>query len=171
MGMRSAGVETAVKHFPGLGCVRANTDTTANVVDRVTTARSARLAAFRAGIDAGSGFVMVSSASYSKIDPGTPALFSSTIIGGLLRQRMGFDGVVMSDDVGGAKAVLAWSPAQRAVRFVRAGGDLLLDIKPGDLGTMHGALVDQAKGSASFDAKLTAAAERVVAARLALPTS
>lgn len=166
-GMEAAGVATAVKHFPGLGCVRANTDTSAHVVDAVTTAGSVRLQAFAAGIDAGTGFVMMSSAEYSKIDPGTPALFSSRIVGGMLRGDLGFDGVVMSDDVGGALAVRAWTPAQRAVRFVRAGGDLLLDIVPADLGPMHRALVQEAEDDPAFDAALTAAATRVVTARLA----
>ncbi|RIX28131.1 glycoside hydrolase family 3 N-terminal domain-containing protein [Amnibacterium setariae] len=167
-GMRAAGVDTAVKHFPGLGCVTANTDTAAHVVDRETTADSLRIAAFTAGIDAGTTFVMVSSAEYARIDPGTPALFSSRIVQRLLRDRLGFDGVVMSDDVGGAAAVRAWTPAQRAVKFVRAGGDLLLDIQPGDLGAMHGALVQEAADDPAFSAQLTAAAERVVAARLRL---
>lgn len=167
-GMRAAGVETTVKHFPGLGCVRGNTDVAAHVVDTVTTTGSTRLEAFAAGIDADAGFVMMSSAEYSRIDPGTPALFSSRIVRGLLREQLGFDGVVMSDDVGGAAAVRAWSPAQRAEKFVRAGGDLLLDIQPADLAPMHAALVQEAHDDSAFDASLTAAAERVVTARLRL---
>jgi beta-N-acetylhexosaminidase len=170
-GMRAAGVDTAAKHFPGLGCVRANTDTAARVVDAVTTADSARIASFAAGIDAGVPFVMVSSAEYARIDPGTPALFSSRIMQGMLRGQLGFEGVVMSDDVGGAAAVRAWSPAQRVVRFVRAGGDLLLDIVPGDLAPMRDALLREAAGDPAFDAALTAAAEHVVAARLRLAES
>ncbi|GAA2754346.1 glycoside hydrolase family 3 N-terminal domain-containing protein [Amnibacterium kyonggiense] len=167
-GMRAAGVETAVKHFPGLGCVTANTDTAAHVVDRTTTADSPRLRSFEDGIAAGTGFVMVSSAEYARIDPGTPALFSSRIVRGMLRDRLGFDGVVVSDDVGGAVAVRAWSPGQRAVKFVRAGGDLLLDVQPADLPTMHAALVSTATDDAAFDRALTAAAVRVVTARLRL---
>lgn len=167
-GMRAGGVRTTVKHFPGLGCVRQNTDTTAHVVDTVTTASSARLEAFRAGIGADPGFVMMSSAIYSKLDAGVPALFSRRIVTGLLRERLDFDGVVMSDDTGGAVALRRWTPAQRATRFVDAGGDLLLDIVPAHLPALHGALVARAKADRGFDAKLTAAATRVVAARLAL---
>ena len=167
-GMRAAGVDTTVKHFPGLGCVRENTDVAARVVDPVTDADSARIGAFADGVRAGAGFVMVSSAEYSKIDAGTPALFSRTIVRGLLRDRLGFQGVVMSDDVGGATALKAWSPAQRVLKFVRAGGDLMLDIVPGDLPAMHGALVAEAAEDPAFDAALTEAAERVVAARLRL---
>ena len=167
-GMQTAGVDTAVKHFPGLGCVTTNTDTSAHTVDSVTTVDSARLQSFRAGIAAGTGFVMVSNAEYARIDPGTPALFSSRIVQGLLRGQLGFEGVVMSDDVGGAAAVRAWSPAERVTRFVRAGGDLLLDIVPADLPAMHAALVAAAHEDSAFDAALTDAATRVVAARLGL---
>ncbi|MBW4042554.1 MAG: glycoside hydrolase family 3 protein [Acidobacteria bacterium] len=170
-GMDASGVDTAVKHFPGLGCVTANTDTSAHVVDSVTTADSVRLRSFAAGIDAGTRFVMVSSAEYARIDPGTPALFSSRIVQGLLRGQLGFDGVVMSDDVGGAAAVRAWSPAQRVTRFVYAGGDLMLDIQPGDVPEMHAALVATARDDPAFDAELIAAATRVVAARLRLAAS
>ena len=167
-GMDASGVDTAVKHFPGLGCVTGNTDTSAHVVDSVTTVDSVRLQSFATGIDAGTGFVMVSSAQYSRIDPGVPALFSSRIVQGLLRGQLGFSGVVMSDDVGGAAAVRAWSPAQRAVRFVRAGGDLLLDIQPGHLASMHAALVSEAAHDPTFDAALTDAATHVVEARVRL---
>jgi beta-N-acetylhexosaminidase len=166
-GMRAAGVDTAVKHFPGLGCVAQNTDTTAHVVDSTTTVDSS-LRSFAAGIDAGTRFVMVSSAEYARIDPGVPALFSSRVVQGLLRGQLGFGGVVMSDDVGGAAAVRAWSPAQRVVKFVRAGGDLMLDIQPGDLAAMHRALVSTAADDPAFDAALTASATRVVEARLGL---
>jgi beta-N-acetylhexosaminidase len=170
-GMRDAGVDTTVKHFPGLGCVRANTDTAAHVVDGVTTMDSPRLRSFAAGIDAGAPFVMLSSAEYSRIDPGVPALFSSRIVRGLLRGQLGFTGVVMSDDVGGAAAVRAWTPAQRVLKFVRAGGDLLLDIQPADLPAMHRALVQEASDDPDFAATLAAAAERVVTARLRLASS
>lgn len=166
-GMQAAGVDTAVKHFPGLGCVTQNTDTTAHVVDRTTTVDSS-LGSFADGIAAGTGFVMVSSAEYARIDPGVPALFSSRIVQSLLRGQLGFGGVVMSDDTGGAAAVRAWTPAQRVVRFVRAGGDLLLDIQPGDLPSMHAALVSTAADDPAFDAALTLAATRVVEARLRL---
>jgi beta-N-acetylhexosaminidase len=74
----------------------------------------------------------------------------------------------MSDDVGGAAAVRAWSPGERALKFVRAGGDLLLDVQPADLPAMHTALVSEASSDPAFAASLTAAATRVVEARLGL---
>ncbi len=167
-GLASAGVGATVKHFPGLGCVNRNTDTDAHVVDDSIAADSARLQPFSSGMAAGARAVMVSSAIYDRIDGSQPALFSSTVIGGLLRGRLGFTGVVMSDDVGGAVALQAWTPAQRATKFVAAGGDLLLDIVPGDIPAERAALVDAAKADPSFAAKLRAAAVQVMTARLSV---
>lgn len=164
-GLRSAGVAAAVKHFPGLGCVRQNTDTTAHVVDDAIGRASARLRPFAAGIAAGAGFVMVSSATYSRIDAHHPALYSSSVLTGMLRHDLGFGGVIMSDDIGGAIAVTADPPGRRATRFVAAGGDLVLDIVPADVPAMTRALTARAASDARFAARLADAATRVTAAR------
>jgi len=123
--MRAAGVATTAKHFPGLGRVAGNTDFTANVVDTVTTANDPYLTTYRAAVDAGVPFVMVALATYTRIDPSHLAVFSSTIVNGLLRQGMHFNGVIVSDDLGGAAAVAAISPATRAIDFLEAGGDMI----------------------------------------------
>ncbi len=128
-GMTSAKVATSLKHFPGLGEVTGNTDFT-TATDSVTTRTSASLEPFKAGIKAGAGSVMVSSAVYSKIDPGVPAVFSKVIVTDLLRQDFAFSGVVISDDLGVAKSVASVAPGERAVKFFSAGGDLLINANP-----------------------------------------
>jgi beta-N-acetylhexosaminidase len=153
------------KHFPGLGLVRANTDTTSGVTDAVTSATSANLQPFRAAVQAGTPFVMISSASYPRIDAGHPACFSRAVITSLLRGRLGFGGVVISDDLGSAKAVQRWSPASRAVQFVGAGGDVVLTVDPHLAAPMARALVAKAKQSKAFRAQVDAAALRVLRAK------
>jgi beta-N-acetylhexosaminidase len=128
-GMQTAGVLATAKHFPGLGRVRGNTDTTAGVKDRVTTARSGYLEPFQAAVDAGVTFVMVSSAIYTKIDASQPAVFSPKVMG-LLREQLGFQGVIVSDDLGAAEQLAAFEPRERALRFLAAGGQLIIDVKP-----------------------------------------
>jgi beta-glucosidase-like glycosyl hydrolase len=157
-GMMQAGVTTTVKHFPGLGRVDANTDTTAGVTDHVTTSTDPYLAPFRAGIAAGTPFVMMSSAYYQLIDPARPAVFSPTVIGSLLRSQLGFHGVVISDDLGHAAQVAAWSPGARAVNFLEAGGDMVLTVDPGLIPTMVGAVSARVASSSAFRAKVDAAA-------------
>ncbi|MDN5996231.1 glycoside hydrolase family 3 N-terminal domain-containing protein [Acidipropionibacterium jensenii] len=128
-GFRQGGVATSVKHFPGLGAVRANTDL-AVATDTTTSVTSPGLKSFRAGIAAGSQTVMVSSAVYSRIDPARPAVFSTAVVTDLLRGRLGFSGVVVSDDLGAARAVAQVPAAERARRFLDAGGDLALCADP-----------------------------------------
>lgn len=157
-----AGVVATLKHFPGLGRVSANTDTTADVVDSRTTTHDAYLKPFAAGIKAGAGAVMISSATYTRIDPDHRAVFSSAVITDLLRDQMGYQGVVMTDDVGAAEAVADVAPGQRAVRFVRAGGDLVLTIDPTLARTMMTALAHKARQNDRFAALLEAAVGRVL---------
>ena len=124
-GMDRAGIATAVKHFPGLGRVRGNTDYMTRVVDSTTTRHDDALAGFEAAVAAGVDMVMVSSAFYSKIDDEHRAAFSTMIIGEMLRDDLGFTGVVISDDMA-AVAMRTLPPDERGLRFIRAGGDLLI---------------------------------------------
>ncbi|MEU8589249.1 glycoside hydrolase family 3 N-terminal domain-containing protein [Streptomyces sp. NPDC048664] len=164
-GFRQSGVMTTLKHFPGLGNVIGNTDVTANVVDSVTTANSPDLMPFRSGIQAGSPFVMVSSATYSKIDPKHIAAFSPTVIGQLLRNQLGFKGVVISDDIGQAVALKAFTPAQRAVNFLAAGGNLILTVNPSVVAAMTQAVQAKMKQDPSFAAKVNDSVHRVLDAK------
>lgn len=62
--------------------------------------------------------------------PGVQGVFSTVIITGMLRDDLGFTGVVISDDLGLAKAVATISPGDRALRFLVAGGDLVINTEP-----------------------------------------
>jgi beta-N-acetylhexosaminidase len=164
-GFAQSGVMTTLKHFPGLGQVIGNTDVTANVVDSVTTAGSSGLTPFRAGIRAGSPFVMVSLATYTKIDSKHLAAFSPTVIGQLLRRDMGFKGVVISDDLGNAVAVRSFTPAQRALNFLSAGGNMILTVRPSTVPAMAQAIRTRMQQDASFRAKVDDSVHRILAAK------
>ena len=161
-GMLAARVAPTLKHFPGLGEVRQNTDFAGGVVDSTTGADSASLGSFAAGIRAGAPLVMMSSARYAKIDPDHQALFSSKIMRDLLRERLGFDGVVMTDDVGAAAALADTPVGARATTFLAAGGDLVLTIRPQDLAAMVDAVTAAAREPA-FAARAQDAVRRVLA--------
>lgn len=160
-GLRDAGVGVTIKHFPGLGRVTGNTDTTADVTDDVTTRDSASLEPFAAGVRSGADAVMVSTAIYSKIAP-EPAAFSSTIMRTMLRDDLGFTGVIISDDLGQAQQVRAWSPGTRAVLFVENGGDLILTIDPSTVPAMYGALLAKAAADPTFRKEVADAALHVL---------
>lgn len=164
-GMSAAGVSTTGKHFPGLGRVGANPDTSSRVTDRVTVRHDAYLTPFANAVHNGLPFLMVSTAYYQRIDPYHPAAFSPTIVGSMVRGDLGFKGVVISDDLGNAKQVAAWSPGSRALRFVIAGGDIVLTVNPALLPAMYDAVLARARSSAAFRSKVNAAALRVLTAK------
>lgn len=149
-GMHQAKVATAIKHFPGLGRVRGNTDFTSGVVDRTTRRGDPLLGSFKAGIAAGTDMVMVATATYPRIDPDHRAVFSSTVIKGMLRSDLGFGGVVIADDLGSAAEVRSVPTGQRATRFVAAGGDIVITADASLTGTMIDALVAKAHDDKDF---------------------
>jgi beta-N-acetylhexosaminidase len=73
------------------------------------------------------------------LDPGVPASFSPTILGGLLRGQLGFQGVVITDALN-MKPAMAWAPGEAAVRAFLAGNDILL--MPPDLAAAQKGLLD-----------------------------
>lgn len=164
-GMRDAGVIASVKHFPGLGRVRGNTDLTAGVTDTLTTRDDPYLDPFRAGIQAGVPVVMVSSATYTRIDRDHQAVFSSVVLRDLLRDSLGFKGVIISDDLGNAVAVSDRTPAQRALDFFAAGGDLLLTVQPANIAPMTTAILSRLPHDAALRTSVDDSLHRVLTAK------
>lgn len=163
-GMIEGGVMGTVKHFPGLGRIQNNTDfNTTGITDSVASPSDPFLAPFTAGVKAGAGLVMVSSARYPGLDSTkTQAMFSKPIITGLLRDQLGFDGVVITDDIN-AKAVRAIPAAERGVDYIAAGGDILLTGDPESVPVMSKAIADKARADESFATLVETSVLRVVA--------
>ena len=160
-GMDAAGVATSVKHFPGLGRVRGNTDFVARVVDDTTTRHDKALKPFAAGVDAGTDMVMVSSAYYTEIDTKRRAAFSPVVIKGMIRGDLGFEGVVISDDLAAA-AMRDLAPGTRLLRFLKAGGDLAIVADPSIVASMADTVVAEAKKDDALAAAIETAAARVL---------
>ena len=166
-GMENAGVSPTIKHFPGLGRVNGNPDNSSAVTDDVTSRHDAYLMPFAAAIRAGAPIVMVSTATYRLLDPNSPAAFSRTIVTGILRGDLSFTGLVISDDLGRAVQVRGWSPGERAVDFISAGGDLFLTVEPKVVPEMIAAVISKAQGDPVFRAQVDTAALRVLSAKRA----
>ena len=160
-GMDQSGIATSVKHFPGLGRVQGNTDFTKNVVDSTTTADDPALEGFSAAVDQRVDMVMISSATYDRIDPRHQAAFSEPVIEDLLRGRLGFRGVVISDDLT-AVGVSDVRESHRALRFLQAGGDIALIGDPRAAGNMIYAVAAEAKSDKAFRESITVKANRVL---------
>jgi beta-N-acetylhexosaminidase len=164
-GMLKAGVVPTAKHFPGLGRVQGNTDLAANVKDTVTTRNDPYLQPFRSAVQAGTPFVMISSAIYTRIDPAHQAAFSSIVIRDMLRGSLGFKGAVISDDLGQAVAVADHTPAQRALDFIGAGGNIVLTVKPSDIVPMTNAVLSRLPHDSALRADVNDSVHKVLTAK------
>ena len=127
-GCRAGGGLSTAKHFPGHG----ETDTDSH--DALPTVSKSRaqldaveLLPFRAAIKAGVDSVMTAHVAYPALDPsGTPATFSAPILRGLLRDELGFRGVVVSDSL--LMGAAGEEVSARAPDLIAAGVDVLLDV-------------------------------------------
>ena len=152
-----AGILACGKHFPGHGDTNIDSHL---ALPRISHGRarleSVEMVPFRAAALAGLGAVMTSHIMFDAIDPGLPATLSPAILTGLLRQQMGFDGLVITDDLEMRGIADHWGAGEAAVLAVLAGADLLL--------CCHTYSTQQAITAALTEA---AASGRIPAARLA----
>jgi beta-N-acetylhexosaminidase len=125
-GLQDGGAIATAKHFPGLGRATVNTDDNAVAIAATSDQLQNDIKPFRAAVDAGVGMVMVSTASYKTLGANKPAALSPTIVKTLLRGRLGFKGVVITDDLEGAAVSGTIPPAVAAAGALQAGNDLLL---------------------------------------------
>ena len=162
-GMRDAGVGATVKHYPGLGAVTGNTDfTTEGILDTTTTLDDEEIGAFNTTIkQAKPAMVMMSLATYQRIDSSAPAAFSSKIIDGTLRGSVGYDGVVISDSLSAA-AVSGIATKDLGVRLVDAGGDLACIGDTSYVTPILDGIIARAQSDPAFAKKVTASAPRVM---------
>ena len=162
-GMRDAGIGATVKHYPGLGAVTGNTDfTTEGILDTTTTLDDEEIGAFNTTIkQAKPAMVMMSLATYQRIDSSAPAAFSSKIIDGTLRGSVGYDGVVISDSLSAA-AVSGIATKDLGVRLVDAGGDLACIGDTSYVTPILDGIIARAQSDPAFAKKVTASATRVM---------
>lgn len=174
-GLHRGGVASAVKHFPGLGGAPGDPHV-ALTTDPVSMDEWTRGSAqsFAAGIAAGTDAVMTTAVYVPGLDPtGAPAMLSRPVVTGLLRQRLGFQGVIITDSLslGGLQAVSTLP--RSTVRAAQAGNDLLL-LSANDTTLEDSAIAALRAAVASGDvaaADVQASAQRVIAMRLRYPGS
>jgi beta-N-acetylhexosaminidase len=155
-GMWSARLAATAKHFPGLGDADVNTD------DGSATS-TPELAPFRAAIAANAPLIMLSHALYPALDTNRIASQSARVVTDLLREQLGFEGVVVTDSLE-AQAVLDRSGVDVAAeRSIRAGADLILMTGSASWNAVFPRLLERARSDRAFRQRVRESAARVLA--------
>ena len=125
-GFEEAGVVSAAKHFPNHGPALEDSHVARPVVDHdIETVLRSDLVPFQAAVEDGVPMVMMGHLVYPTVDPERPASLSPAAVG-LLRDELGFDGVIVTDDLIMEGARRGGTTAETALRSVEAGVDLLI---------------------------------------------
>ena len=126
-GLSSSGVIPVVKHFPGHGDTATDSHYDLPVVTKTLDDLEAlELKPFRAAIEAGVPAVMVAHLLVTEVDDALPATLSPKVVGDLLREELGFDGVVFTDDLTMGAISNTYGIGEAAVLAFEAGCDVLL---------------------------------------------
>jgi beta-N-acetylhexosaminidase len=158
-GLQTSGIAATAKHFPGLGLASGNTDHGRIVIRAAAWKLHEGLLPFQSAVRAGVKLVMVSTAIYPRLDGSKrPAAFSSTIINGLLRRKLGFKGVTVTDSL---TAPAANRIPHTATRAMLAGSDLLIFGAESASERGYSTLLADESGSPHLQSRLTQAAARI----------
>jgi beta-N-acetylhexosaminidase len=125
--LQKAGVAACGKHFPGHGDTGTDSHLELPIVEHAPDRlRAVEFVPFKAAIEAGVAFIMTAHVLVTSIDDERPATLSSKIVRALLREELGFNGVIVSDDLEMKAIVDSYEPGDAAVAAIAAGCDALL---------------------------------------------
>lgn len=127
-GLQESGVSACLKHFPGIGSSTEDTHEGMAVTDRTLEEfRAEEFTVFKAGIDAGVDMIMVSHmAAPALTGDNTPCSLSSAVVTDILRNELGFDGVIITDALNMSAITDYYEADEAAVLALRAGCDMIL---------------------------------------------
>ena len=170
-GMQFAGVMATVKHFPGHGDTAVDSHLELPVLNfSADELLNRELIPFQAAIDADTGAVMVAHIYFPQIDidEEIPASLSENIISDLLRNQMGYDGLVITDALDMDAIDTVYSPGDAAIRAIQAGNDLVLigaHISPDNQAEAMQAVVDAVRAGEIPEARIDESVIRILTAK------
>ncbi len=161
-GMREAGMLGSLKHFPGHGSLTSDSHLSLPV-QRKTRAQlmATDLVPFRRAIAAGATVVMTGHIDVRSIDPGVPASMSRKVTTGLLREQLGFEGLVVTDGLGMLGVSRRYPSPVVGARALAAGADVVL--LPPDPAAARSGIVRAVRDGSLSRARLNEAATRMIA--------
>jgi len=165
-GIQNQGVAATLKHFPGHGDTAEDSH-----VSRSTSYKTleelweCELLPFAAGIEAGCRFVMVGHISLPNVTgDDTPATVSELLVTELLREEMGFDGIIVTDAMNMAAITDYYSSAEAAVAAVSAGADMIL--MPADFQSAYEGLVSAVNTGVLSEERIDESLRRILTVKL-----
>jgi beta-N-acetylhexosaminidase len=165
-GLQRGGVVACAKHFPGHGATEADSHLELPTVSaKLDALRRDELAPFRAAIVAGVKAIMTAHILVPAVDD-QPATISRAHLHGLLREELGFDGVVMTDALEMRAISATVGVEQGAILALAAGADALClghDLEEEAVRSVHGTIVDAVREGRLSEARLAEASARVIA--------
>lgn len=171
-GQQQTGVIAVAKHFPGHGGVDVDSHLALPTLDSsLESVTESELPPFQAALDADVAAIMVAHIQIPALDPsGRPASLSNEIVNGLLRDRWGFDGVIMTDALGMQAITDQYSFEEGAIQAMMAGNDLLLTVETSDHPErIHQALVGAVQASRISESQIDDSVRRLIRLKLAAP--
>lgn len=160
-GFQQQNVIPVLKHFPGHGGTAEDSHHGAAVLNRsLEELENAEFLPFKAGIEAGANVVMVGHLQVPQlISDDTPASLSSELITGILREKLGFDGIVITDSLSMGAITEYYTPDEAAVRCIQAGGDMLL--MPQDFKTAYEGVLNAVKNQTIPESRIDESLSRI----------
>jgi beta-N-acetylhexosaminidase len=170
-GLEAGADVPAMKHFPGLGRARNNTDTEVVSIRASKSALGADLRPYRTAIGHDIPMVMLANATYTAYDRSRAAGWSHAISVGLLREQLGFRGVSITDSLTGTAQARGVRAASLAIKAAIAGTDMiLLTGKESGSSATYGSLLSAARDGRIPLSRLRASYQRILAMKDAFPT-
>ena len=165
-GLKDAGIISVYKHFPGHGGVTADTHTGAAVSQKTLEELTAdELVPFADAAAAGADMIMVSFVAYPKVtSENTPAALSHLITTGLLRNRLGYDGVVITDALNMGAVTGTYTSGDAAILALQAGCDMLL--MPGDFDAAYSAVLEGIRTGTLTKERIEESLQRILKLKL-----
>jgi beta-N-acetylhexosaminidase len=163
--LQQAGVAATAKHFPGLGSARIDTDfATQRIRLSKQALRQVDEAPYLSFVGIGGGMVMLSTAIYPALSS-KPAAFARPIATGELRERLGFEGVSITDALDTVSVKAFASPPAAGMAAARAGTDLLLFTEPSLAASTRQALIRALRTGSLSRSEFETSADRVLSLR------
>ncbi len=160
-GLDESGISATLKHFPGQGSTYGDTHYNYVETDRTENQiREEELLPFKKGIESGADFIMVGHMTVKAFDADEPATFSKRIITELLKEEMGFKGIVITDALNMGAILNTYTSGDAAIKVVKAGADMLL--MPNDLDAAVDALYKAVRSGEISENRINKSVARIL---------